>query len=159
VIAGARIWAAEPADAGALSDLALRSKATWGYDAAFMDACRVELTVRPESIRRDPTFLVEREGRILGFFQLRVGDGTADVSMIFVAPEALRSGLGRRLWAHLENTARSAGAARLEVDSDPHAEGFYWAMGMRRTGHAPSGSIMPGGVDTLVLGRAGSEGP
>ena len=29
----------------------------------------------------------------------------------------------------------------LEVDSDPHAEGFYRAMGMRRRGQASSGSI------------------
>jgi GNAT superfamily N-acetyltransferase len=61
--------------------------------------------------------------------------------MLFVAPDVLRSGLGRRLWAHLEDTARAAGARRLEVDSDPHAEGFYLAMAMRRIGDAPSGSI------------------
>jgi GNAT superfamily N-acetyltransferase len=61
--------------------------------------------------------------------------------MFFVVPEAVRSGLGRRLWAHLERTARALGATRLEVDSDPHAEGFYLAMGMRRTGQAASGSI------------------
>ena len=61
--------------------------------------------------------------------------------MIFVAPATLRGGLGRRLWAHLEDAARAPGVRRLEVDSDPHAEGFYTAMGMRRIGEAPSGSI------------------
>jgi ribosomal protein S18 acetylase RimI-like enzyme len=136
-----RIRLADPTDAAALSELALASKAAWGYDVAFMAACRAELTVRLQSIRRDPTFLVEEGGRILGFYQLRVHGATADVFLIFVAPEALRSGLGRRLWAHLEGTARAAGAMRLEVDSDPHAEGLYRAMGMRCLGDAPSGSI------------------
>jgi GNAT superfamily N-acetyltransferase len=65
----------------------------------------------------------------------------AEVLMMFVAPGTLRAGLGRRLWAHLEDTARAAGARRLEVDSDPHAEGFYRAMGMHPAGEAPSGSI------------------
>lgn len=53
----------------------------------------------------------------------------------------LRRRLGRRLWAHLEATAQAAGAKHLVVDSDPHAEGFYLAMGMRRVGAARSGSI------------------
>jgi GNAT superfamily N-acetyltransferase len=127
--------------ASALTDLALTSKAVWGYDAVFMAACRAELTLHPDSIRRDPTYLIEADGRILGFYQLRTRDVMAEVAMMFVAPEALRSGLGRRLWARLEDAARRAGATRLEVDSDPHAEGFYLALGMRRGGEAPSGSI------------------
>ena len=136
-----RIRRAAAADAAALTRLALTSKAVWGYDAAFMAACRAELTVRPESIRRDPTYLVEADGRVLGFYQLRIDGALGDVFMIFVAPEAMCSGIGRRLWAHLEDTARAMGATRLTVDSDPHAEGFYAAMGMRRRGQALSGSI------------------
>ena len=46
---------AEPSDAATLADLALRAKAVWGYDAGFMAACRAELTVDPDSIRRHPT--------------------------------------------------------------------------------------------------------
>jgi N-acetylglutamate synthase-like GNAT family acetyltransferase len=137
----AHLRRAGPEDAGALTRLALISKAAWGYDTAFMAACRAELTVRRENVARDPTYLVEAEGRVLGFYQLGLDGAVAEVRMMFVAPEALRSGLGRRLWAHLEETARAAGVTRLEVDSDPHAEAFYRAMGMRRVGEAPSGSI------------------
>lgn len=137
----ARIRPAETVETAILTGVALASKAAWGYDAAFMAACRAELTVDPDSIRRDPTFVVEAGGEVLGFYQLRIRGALADVHMIFVAPGTLRAGLGRRLWAHLEDTARAAGVRRLEVDSDPHAEGFYRAMGMRRIGEAPSGSI------------------
>lgn len=136
-----RIRPAEPIDAAALTDLALSSKAVWGYDPVFLAACRAELTVRADGIRRDPTYLIEAGERILGFYQLRLDDAVAVVGLMFMAPEALRSGLGRRLWAHLEDTARAAGVRRLEVDSDPHAEAFHRAMGMRRVGEAPSGSI------------------
>jgi GNAT superfamily N-acetyltransferase len=132
---------ATPDDAARLTDLALRSKAVWGYDAAFMDTCRAELTITAESIRREPTFLLEDRGRLVGFYQLRLSARGAEVAQFFIAPEALRSGLGRRLWRHLERTARNAGALRLEVDSDPNAEGFYLAMRMMRRGEAPSGSI------------------
>jgi len=146
--AASRIEAAEPVirravvgDAARLTDLALRSKAVWDYDAAFMDACRVELTITAESIRRRPTFLLDDRGRLAGFYQLRLAGPSAEVAQFFIAPDALRSGLGRRLWRHLEKTARNAGAHRLEVDADSNAEGFYLAMGMARRGEAPSGSI------------------
>jgi GNAT superfamily N-acetyltransferase len=132
---------ADRRDAAALTDLALRSKAVWGYDAAFIDACRDELRLTPDDIERHPTYLFDRSGAPLGHYQLRLRAPTADVWHFFVAPATIRAGLGRRLWAHLETTARAAGAVRLEVDSDPHAEGFYLAMGMRRIGEARSGSI------------------
>lgn len=128
-------------DAASLTELALRSKAVWGYDVAFMAACRTELTITPESIVRDPTFLIEHAGRALGFYQLRRHGHAAEIAQFFVAPERLRAGLGRRLWGHLERSALRLGSARLEVDSDPNAEGFYRAMGMVREGEVPSGSI------------------
>lgn len=164
---GGRIRRAEEREAAVLTGLALGAKAVWGYDAGFMAACRAELTVDPDGIRRHPTHVIETAGRVLGFYQLRLDGARAEILMMFVAPEALRAGLGRRLWAHLEETARAAGARRLEVDSDPHAEGFYRAMGMHLAGEAPSGSI-PGrmlprlakelaaadhGVDLTMAGR------
>jgi ribosomal protein S18 acetylase RimI-like enzyme len=137
------IWIrrARPTDAAILTGLALASKAAWGYDASFMEACRCELTITPQSILRQPTHVLERSGEALGFYQLRIEDALAEVAQFFIAPATLRRGLGRRLWRHLEATARAAGATRLEVDSDPHAEAFYLAMGMRRVGASPSGSI------------------
>jgi GNAT superfamily N-acetyltransferase len=141
----ARIRRARPADAVVLTSLALSSKAVWGYDAGFMAACRAELTITPASISRHPTHLIERHGRVLGFYQLRVDDGAAEVAQFFIAPAMIRRGLGRLLFAHLECAARAAGARHLEVDSDLHAEAFWLEMGMRRIGEAPSGSI-PGRV-------------
>ena len=128
-------------DAAGLTGLALRSKAVWGYDAAFMAACRAELTITADSIAGRPTWALEERSALLGFYQLRIDDRMAEVAQFFIAPGSLRGGLGRRLWAHLEARARAAGCTRLEVDADPHAEGFYRAMGMGRHGSAPSGSV------------------
>jgi hypothetical protein len=46
-------------------------------------------------------------------------------------------------------TARSAGATRLEIEADPHAEDWYRKRGAERLGEASSGSI-PGRL-LLVL--------
>jgi GNAT superfamily N-acetyltransferase len=140
-VAGLVIRPATAADAARLTDLALRSKAVWGYDAAFMAACRAELRVAPGEIALRPTYLVEDHGALASFYQLRIGGEVAEVAQLFVVPGRIRGGLGRRLWAHLEASARASGCTRVEVDADPHAEGFYRAMGMVRRGDAPSGSI------------------
>ena len=147
---------AQPADATALTELALSAKAVWGYDAAFMTACRAELTIGPADLLDDPTFVIEVEGRILGFYQLRCRGDKAEITLFFVAPTAMRCGIGRRLWAHLEATARTAGATRIEVDSDPHAAGFYAAMGMRRIGEAASASSPGRMLPRLVKHIAGA---
>lgn len=85
---------ARPDEAGELTELALRSKAHWGYDAAFMASCREELTVRPSEVGERRTAPAERDGRVLGFTTVdgRPPDGA--VGMMFVDPSAL--GQGRR---------------------------------------------------------------
>jgi hypothetical protein len=46
-----------------LSELCLRSKAVWGYDQAFLEACRSELTLLPEELRT--TLVAVAEKRIM----------------------------------------------------------------------------------------------
>jgi GNAT superfamily N-acetyltransferase len=138
--------AARKAEAAALSALALRSKAHWGYDAAFMEACRAELTVTPERIRADAFVVAERDGRLAGFYALgRIGPREADVLKFFVDPPFIGSGVGRALFEHMAATARDHGYETLVIEADPDAAPFYARMGAVPAGTAPSGSI-PGRV-------------
>ncbi|MBJ6635003.1 GNAT family N-acetyltransferase [Streptomyces sp. I5] len=140
---------ARPDEAGELTEPALRSKAHWGYDAAFMASCREELTVHPSEVGERRTAPAERDGRVLGFTTVdgRPPDGA--VGMMFVDPSALGQGVGRALFAHALATARAAGFHRLTIEADPTAEPFHRAMGAVRSGGTPSGSI-PGRVLPLL---------
>ena len=124
-----------------LTGLALRSKAHWGYDTAFMEACRDELTVTPEMIAAQPVFVHEVQGRTLGFYALAIDGTRADVAFLFVEPAAMGRGVGKALWRHLVGEAKRLGAVRITIESDPDAEGFYQAMGADIVGEASSGSI------------------
>jgi hypothetical protein len=92
-------------EARLLSELALRSKGHWGYDQAFLDACRAELTLTPEDVLAHRVTVAERDGRVVGFYALA---GTPPMGTL---------------------------------EADPGAEPFYLAMGARRCGSVPSGSI------------------
>ena len=133
---------AEIADCPALTDIALRAKAHWGYDRAFMEACRDELAVTPETLALGETWLAETvDGVVLGFVDIRFEDGVAEVHAAFVDPDHMGRRVGARLWSEVEAVARRMGARRIGIDSDPNAVGFYQRMGAVRTGSAPSGSI------------------
>ncbi|MEE1941706.1 GNAT family N-acetyltransferase [Streptomyces sp. TRM 70361] len=146
-----RIRPARAAEAAALTDLALRSKAHWGYDAAFLDACRDELTVAADEVVRRRATVADRDGRVLGFTTLEGEPPVGVLGMMFVEPRAIGQGIGRLLFRHTVTAARELGFARLTIDADPHAEPFYRAMGAVRTGDVPSGSIAGRLLPRLVL--------
>ncbi|WP_206305995.1 GNAT family N-acetyltransferase [Streptomyces sp. RFCAC02] len=141
------IRAARADEAGCLGELALRSKAHWGYDAAFMAACRDELTVTAEEIAT--TAVAERDGRVIGFSTFVGEPPDGRLRMMFVEPECIGQGVGRRLFEHTAVAAGRAGHTSLTFDADPHAVPFYRAMGASRIGVTPSGSI-PGRMLPLM---------
>jgi GNAT superfamily N-acetyltransferase len=132
---------AVPTEAAALSRLALRSKAHWGYDDRFLAACRAELTVRPEQCDGVHTVVAERGGALLGFSRLAGEAPVAELVDLFVEPTAIGQGVGAALLADAVRRARALGISRLVIDADPNAEGFYARMGARRIGSVPSGSV------------------
>ena len=125
-----------------LSELCLRSKAVWGYDDAFMTACRAELTLHPEELRSTSLQLAVRDSTVVGLTQVKVTDTDADLLKLFVEPALLRSGVGRLLFEWATARARGLGAVRMMIEADPGAVPFYERMGARHAGFAPSQSIL-----------------
>jgi GNAT superfamily N-acetyltransferase len=132
---------ARPEEGAALTELCLRSKAVWGYDDAFMAACRKELTVTPASIRASRVQVAEIDGRLAGLAEVKSGGDTAQLEKLFVDPAMLRAGTGRKLFDWAKATARTAGATALVIEADPGAAEFYRRMGAVDDGLVPSGSI------------------
>lgn len=125
----------------ALSGLCLRSKAVWGYDRAFMDACRAELTLTFADLDETEIRVAERDGAVVGVAQISIDGNEAQLEKLFVEPGLLRSGAGRALFAWASDEARKHGARVLVIDADPDAAPFYRKLGARDDGVVPSGSI------------------
>jgi len=132
---------AVPGECEALSALALRSKAHWGYDANFLAACRAELTVEPDDIQHLRVTVAEESGEIVGFYALGGGAPEGELFFFFVEPARIGTGIGTRLWQDCRATAARIGLSRIRIESDPFAEGFYTGMGATRVGDAQSQSI------------------
>ena len=112
-----------------LTAVAFKAKATWGYPAAWLDRWADVLTVTPGFIARNPTYVAYVGARIAGFYSMSVSGRRASLEHFWVHPRFIGRGVGRRMFMHFESRALGAGAVRAEIESDPHAEGFYVRMG------------------------------
>jgi len=138
VTATLQIRAARTHEADALTWLAVRSKAHWGYDDAFLDASLPDLTVSSKLAASGSVLVADADGDVGGFASL-VGElPELALAHCLVDPAFLRCGIGRRLVEAVIKEARRRRASSLRVESDPNAEGFFRALGFERVGDAPS---------------------
>ncbi|HEX7776697.1 MAG TPA: GNAT family N-acetyltransferase [Parvibaculum sp.] len=133
----------------ALSALAMEAKAHWGYDDAFMELCRPELTVTRNKIGRERVRVAEAAGELVGFSSLRVGERKAWVENLFIRPGFIGKGVGHLLIRELIEYTRRHGILLVHVEADPNATDFYEREGFSLCGEVPSGSI-PGRMLPLM---------
>jgi len=129
-------------EASILTELCLRSKAHWGYDAAFMEAARPLLRIGEGEIDEGCVLAALQNGGnpcgVAALVPLR-RPHWCELSHLFVAPERLGRGIGRALFDAAMALAAQRSATHVSILSDPHAAPFYQRLGARRCGEAPSG--------------------
>jgi N-acetylglutamate synthase-like GNAT family acetyltransferase len=117
--------------------------------AAHPDA--VELPA--EQIAAGHVRVAEVDGVVAGFAVLLERSGEAcELDGLFIEPDRMRSGVGRRLLDDAKRLAGERGAARIDVVANPQAVAFYEAVGFvaageaqTRFGPAPRMSLAVGG--------------
>lgn len=124
-----------------LDDICYRSKAYWGYDSDFMENVRAQIRVHRDAVKHGRVWVaVDADDRPLGVVEVDpIDDSSADLTLLFVAPENLRRGIGRALYEKACALAQQLGVRELLIDSDPQAAAFYATMGATRIGAEPTG--------------------
>ena len=138
-----KIRQARVEECGALTEIAMRSKAHWGYSAEFMVNVRADLVVRPEKFMPGfHVYVLETEHEMIGFYSLRA-ENTESVILedLFIEPQHIGHGYGKQLWNHSLSVARSLGYRKLTLISDPYAENFYAHQGAVRVGETESNAL------------------
>ena len=139
---------AEAPEAERLSDLAMRSKALWGYTAEFMESCREELTVTADKIldERFDYRVAVLDDDVAGYYALEsLSEKEFELEALFVEPSQIGKGLGRLLVEHAVDNVAGKGGDTLLIQGDPNATDFYSAIGAKHVGYRESDSI-PGRV-------------
>ena len=143
-----QIRAPRASEAKALTELAQRAKAHWGYPAEWLQLWNGELTISGDYLLAHRSFVAESGGKRVGLCVLEIQGKRATLGHVWVAPECHRKGIGTALVARALEAAARAGVLSVEIVSDPFAEGFYVRLGARKVREAPA--PMPGAADRVL---------
>ncbi len=127
-----------------MSNLAIRSKAYWGYSTEFLKACKNELVITKNKLGSDKFLymVAENNGEKLGYYALeKISKSEFELEALFVKPEYIGLGIGKELLAHAKKMAAKMGGVALTIQSDPNSEKFYLAAGGVLSGKKESKSI------------------
>jgi GNAT superfamily N-acetyltransferase len=119
-----------PEQAGELSAIALAAKAHWGYPKRWMDMWKPQLTFSPHYFEEHESWAAVEETRPIGFYTLDERNGNAWLENLWVLPESMGKRVGKALFLHAVELARSRGYKLFQLEADPNAVGFYEKMGM-----------------------------
>ncbi|MDP2479416.1 MAG: GNAT family N-acetyltransferase [Candidatus Palauibacterales bacterium] len=131
------IGAARPSEVEALSALAVRSKAHWGYPADWLEAWGPQLALSRADLENREVFVARGSAQPVGFYSLAFRN-CASLEHLWMDPRFMGRGLGRRLVEHAVARTALRGYPTLQVDADPHAESFYVRMGAIHVGWVPA---------------------
>src|SRR6266581_8202439 len=87
------------------------------------------LVLGPEGLTEGRTHVAEEDGSLVGFATWIEAGGTMELEDLFVHPGCMRRGIATALVNRIVDVLRARGVARLEVTANPHALGFYSAVG------------------------------
>jgi GNAT superfamily N-acetyltransferase len=133
-----QITRAEPEQAEALTQIALAAKGHWGYPERWMELWKSQLTFAPAYFEEHESWVAKLQHSPIAFYTLLERDGIAWLENLWVSPEWIGKGVGKRLFLHARETARRRGYRALQLEADPNAFGFYSHMGMKQVGERMS---------------------
>ncbi|MFZ1995137.1 MAG: GNAT family N-acetyltransferase [Solirubrobacteraceae bacterium] len=137
---------AQPGEAKRLSELAMRSKAHWGYDEQFLERVRPILTYTEEDVLTSPTYVMVTESDApAGMYRITGAPPHGELEDLWLDPPFIGRGMGKALLDHALEIAAELGFDSLVIEGEPNAEGFYLAMGAIPIGsrRSPSGRTLP----------------
>lgn len=121
-----------------LTNIAARSESYWGYDSDYMDKFNLIYKVTKEFISKNPTFIIEEEDTIIGFYGVLIENDMTSLEYFFIEPEYIGQGYGKLLWNHLVEICKSIGIKEFMIVTSPQAQEFYVKMGAITCGEVES---------------------
>ncbi|OGO77085.1 MAG: GNAT family N-acetyltransferase [Clostridiales bacterium GWB2_37_7] len=143
----ANIRQAKSCESETLTRIAIESEAYWGYDKDFMKKFKSIYKITEDFISDSPTFVVEEDGRILGFYGILNKEKETSLEYLYIEPKSIGKGYGKLLWNHIIKICKENGVNKIELVTSPQAVEFYTKMGAMQTGEVESlviqGRIIP----------------
>ena len=125
---------ASPEDAEQLTQITISSKRYWNYPENWIQAWLASLTITSEYILANETWVAVVNEKCVAYYSLKYDDEYLWLDNLWVLPEFMGRGIGRRLFHHALERSRARGESVLKIEADPNAQSFYERMGAHKVG-------------------------
>jgi GNAT superfamily N-acetyltransferase len=129
---------ATPKQAKTLTEIAFAAKRHWGYPERWIQLWSPILTISPEFIQENDTYVALKDEKVIGFYSIAIDGQKASLEHLWVLPKYMGQGIGAKLFKHSLSRCQELGVYTLEIESDPNAHGFYERMGAKQVGQSAS---------------------
>ena len=133
------IRAGSAAEAVRLKEIAIASKAHWGYGLERVRAWADRGDFDAGTLARLALFVAEVDGGTVAWASVEARGDVAWLADLWVEPDWLGKGVGSSLFRRAAEHARETGALVMEWEAEPNALGFYEKMGGRHVRDARPG--------------------
>lgn len=120
---------AKSSEAALLTDIAARGESYWGVDPDFVENFTAIYRITENFINDNPTYVIEEEGKIIGFYGLSTKKEQKELEYLYIEPEYIGKGYGRHLWNHMIDYCKGNGIDNIVFVANPQAVGFYTKLG------------------------------
>jgi GNAT superfamily N-acetyltransferase len=117
-----------------LTEIAHAAKRHWGYPEAWVQLWSPSLTITPEFIEGNETYVAWIDEEPAGFCAISQESEWASLEHLWVRPAYIGKGVGATLFNYILARCRELGVRVLKIESDPNAQGFYERMGAKKVG-------------------------
>ena len=132
------VRAAAAEDVAALREVFRRASLDNAGDREVLLANPEVLVWSGEEIAGGRVRVAVEDGTVVGFATTIPVNGGLELEDLFVEPDRMRRGVGRRLVRDVLDFARAEGVEHVWVTANPHAMAFYTAVGFVPDGSAPT---------------------
>ncbi|MGC7873381.1 GNAT family N-acetyltransferase [Desulfosporosinus sp. SYSU MS00001] len=133
-----RIRSAKTGESETLTNIAIRSEAYWGYGSSYMEKFQSIYKMTEEFIIKNPTFVIEEDQNLLGFYGILTNNNDSILEYFFVDSIYIGHGYGKILWNQLVNNCKDLGIKKFCIVTSPQAKEFYVKMGANVCGEVES---------------------
>lgn len=127
-----------PEEADELTQVAMAAKRHWGYPERWIEIWTPQLTFDSQYFQKNESWVADVDEQPVAFYTLLDKGGSAWLENLWVAPDFIGKGIGRRLFLHAAELARQREYRMLRLEADPNATRFYEKMGMQKIGERHS---------------------
>jgi len=117
-------------DSEALTNIALTSKAHWGYSKELIESWRSDLTISSKMIEEMMVYKIVVNNHVVGFYALnQPKENAIELEMLFILPKFIGQGIGKKLLLHSIKNSRELKVDSMTLLADPNAVPFYKSQG------------------------------